>query len=255
MTDTSLLNEDWPKAMHWDYPPQMGIEQLGFLLGLTSLSTPEEKAEVFQHFLSLPAAIPMPPQLKLQAQQIAGQEPGSNLTSAGSRTSIFVAWYPSAEVANDIALPAPFGEPADELHVTVLYLPEPPEGMSAEDVEATVKDVASQTRPFIMTDGGTAVFSSVEDEQGNQAGVMLLDSPAIGLLHEQILNALPGSRDLQTHGYTAHMTLAYNKPAVLKDLITREPVALTFACDTITYVRNDGTKVEIPLKGSPQDTV
>lgn len=161
-----------------------------------------------------------------------------------------IAIYPPPEIAAALAVPG--GEPVDALHCTVAYVgPADEIGDNGRRIvlERAVAAAGWRT-PFVVRFGGVARFDA-PDENGNQPIVALVDSPELTDLAAGLCDDLAYTLDRErTHGYTAHITLAYASPDVPLPVI--EP--FEFEVSALSVVLDDGTdgRVDIPLVVAPE---
>jgi len=158
-----------------------------------------------------------------------------------------IACYPTAEEAGAIA-PAG-GNPADTMHVTMIFLGE----AASIDMKAAARAVGSvsgSTAPLAGAVGGVGVFAAGED------GFPQLAIPnVVGLakLRTDLVNALadegiePGSE----FDWVPHMTLAYSEEAELPDISV---IGATLTFDQLSLVEADVRK-DFPFdpEGSSDD--
>lgn len=122
------------------------------------------------------------------------------------KDGVMIALYPSA---NDTARYALIdGTPADEMHVTMVYLGH----IDEVDPDAVKRAVGSLSpRPaFTANVSGHARFTG--DEQ--DVIVALIDAPEIEQLRRDLVDVLAAEdiSSASSHGYTPHMTLTYINP-------------------------------------------
>lgn len=219
----------WAPAIDWD-----GIA--GTYVWLVDKTTGELSPRSFPEFLDMP-----------DPDQV-GPWPEDTLTAAagGPHTGAMVALIP----ADPDMLEVPDGEPADQLHCTLLFLGE------ATDLDAdtragilqTVQDIADST-PEVTADGfGLAVFNPYGEDP---CLVLLLSGAELADLHETVAEDVEASAE-QHRPWIPHITLAYTSDdSMISDLLDRcgpvvfDRLRVAFA-DEVT---------DFPLLGTSEDEV
>lgn len=161
-----------------------------------------------------------------------------------NHTGVMLALYPPAAVADDIAIPD--GEPADDLHVTLLYFGDVSDlGLTAL---ARIRDAAIQAAatwlPFEVELGGLGRFFT-PDGDGNETFYASVDSPVLPKLRGQLAQLCEGLF-ADNHGFSPHMTLAYVKPREPNPLTSWTPVRFTAAA---LHLMVGGVETVLPLTG------
>lgn len=156
-------------------------------------------------------------------------------------TGCMVALYPRSSVAGRIAVDG--GEPPAELHVTLAYLGEA-SGLDLERLKAVVAGVAEGAVPLTGEISGIGVFTANPEAAVTYASV---DVPALAGFRQRLFDALvDASFPVATsHGYTPHMTLAYN------DLRGLEVPNLPLEFDQVWIVAA-GVRFSFDLRGDEQ---
>lgn len=158
-----------------------------------------------------------------------------------------IAIYPPVDVAAALAVPG--GELAEDLHITVAYTgPDDELGDNGTRIIFGRAVAAAGWRtPFRVRFGGIARFDA-PDENGNQPIVALVDSPELTDLAASLCDDLAYALDSErTHGYTAHITLAYAPP----DAPLPEVEPFEFDVTALTVVLGDG-RTPLPLVVEPE---
>lgn len=157
------------------------------------------------------------------------------LTAAGApkHTGVMVALYPSFEVADAIRVKG--GEPIEEIHLTLAYLGDVEE--EPIDYYALQRAVAKWARRMTPIEGeiaGSGLFTAGE----KPVTYASVDCPALPTAREMLVKTLEGEgvtvkRD---HGYTPHMTLAW-------DDVDVDPPNLPLYFDRVTVKYGDDAQV------------
>lgn len=165
------------------------------------------------------------------------------LSKAAAHNGVMVALYPSPDMAATLAQPG--GEPAEDLHVTLAYLGDAATLEDPERLRQAVAEWAAETAPIAGTVSGTGQFTA-GPEPCTYASV---DLPTLPAAREMLINGLwrTGFQASREHGFTPHMTLAYDARHV--DLPN---VSLRF--DTVT-LKVAGDRTDFPLYGSRAEWV
>lgn len=139
---------------------------------------------------------------------------------------VMIALYPDPKVAQKLAVPE--GEPADELHVTLLFFGEASDQTTndLQKLDMASQRIAEQYAPVKANIGGLGRFYTT-DEDGNQAFYASVDSSSLTKLRQDLANSLVGMYK-DNHGFTAHMTLKYVKDGQENPLSKWKPVDVTF---------------------------
>lgn len=167
---------------------------------------------------------------------------GMDDADAEEHTGVMVAFYPDPDQALNLAVPG--GEHPDDLHLTLAYLGQVGAELESADeslVVAAVRRWAAAQAPVTGAINGMGVFDA--DPPVTYACV---DCPGLPAARQSLVETLDatGVRHAQEHGYTPHMTLAY------EDIREYMPPrsALRF---TEVIVRFAGHNTVIPLSGAP----
>ena len=129
------------------------------------------------------------------------------LTKAAERSGVMVALYPSPDVA--AALAHDGGEDPDELHITLAYLGKAAGIGDTEKLKSAVAGFAASTAPLTGEVSGLGRFTA-GPEPCTYASV---DSPALPTARQRLVDLLDraGFPPSQLHGFTPHITLAYDE--------------------------------------------
>jgi 2'-5' RNA ligase len=129
------------------------------------------------------------------------------METAAGHTGAMVAFFIGSEMAQKMAIPG--GEPAGDLHLTLVYLGESAAMQEQRPrIEEALKTFVESHAPISGTIGGLARFIGVGDN-GEDAFVALFDSPELPAWRQQLVEALGVDMSEQTHGFIPHITLAY----------------------------------------------
>jgi len=167
----------------------------------------------------------------------------------GARSMCF-ALMPSEEVA---AAFAPLSEiPQDELHATLLYLPD----VADEEVDRvleTVEAFASKQAPMRMRTSGPGTFINGDAI----ARIMLLEGLGLTEMRTDLKREVEDidALGLQTHDFTAHMTLGYHDRADYPaELLAQMAMVETdeWSAGEIIAWRNGDIVAHMPLKGGEE---
>lgn len=167
----------------------------------------------------------------------AAAAPASGATYSGA----MVALIPAAADAADLAIPD--GEPADQLHCTLLYL-----GEAADLDEQTRADIVDQCRAvaagwdgMIEADGfSVAVFNPHGDDP---CVVLGLSGADLAGLHDQVAEMVDVAGE-QHQPWIPHITLAYTDDAGLVAEVTDRCGVVAFDRLRVGFA---GDHVDIPL--------
>lgn len=154
-------------------------------------------------------------------------------------TSVMIALYPSAEVAQQLALEG--GEHVDELHVTLAFLGKANEIKERHaELAALVQQFAAAHAPLTGEVSGLGLFTA-GPQPVTYASV---DVPGLPHFRQELVNALEaaGFPVSKNHGYTPHMTLAY------ADRRDHNPANLGLEFPSVT-IAFGGQRTTFPLTG------
>lgn len=165
-------------------------------------------------------------------------------TAAGSGT--MVALYPEPKDARKVALPGDNAEKPKDLHVTVAHLPNFDPSRLA-DLHNAVGHFAARTPPIAGRVSGKGEFAPTESSDNKPVTYASMDVPGLAQHHVALTRdisgrGIPVSTD---HGFTPHMTLAYDKR---KDDVPEHPMNFSH----ITVAHGD-QRTHFPLTGMPHD--
>ena len=148
---------------------------------------------------------------------------------------VMVALYPDEETANTLSVKG--GMAPSDLHVTLAYLGKKDAAYGPNDVITAVqKALAHHAEPLAGNVGGLGVFPGGDDGTPVWAPV---DVPGLEKLRERVVDELDAhptlaGRVARDHGYTPHMTLGFDLPAV--DPVPSTPVK--FGQAVVVYGNN-----------------
>lgn len=206
------------KAMVTDHMTASGMDALRGADRLALSCVPPSEARGLISSLGLTAAAPTP-------------------------TSTMIALYPRKEEADALAhVP---GEEPGILHVTLAYLGQATDD-EVEAVKGALGKVAASHSALSGHVGGIGVF----DDNGNgHPAILLPDVPGLVELRQAVCEAIVSadadySRD---HGYSPHLTVAYNDDDVT--FPSRGVLGQPLHFDELALVRGDRAVIRIPLTG------
>lgn len=168
-------------------------------------------------------------------------------------TGMMLALLLDPESARQLAIPG--GEPAEELHITLAYLGDmndPPalDGSYTpytmpEPIKRVLTAVTSAARPLSGKIAGIGRFTTQPDDETPTPIVANVDVPGLTELRTELVDALSQANYFvaDTHGYTAHITLAYIDQDAPMPIEGVPPLELTF--DTVWLCVGDE---RIPFK-------
>lgn len=151
-------------------------------------------------------------------------------------------------IAQQIAIPG--GEPARDLHVTLVYLGDstliPKKHMG--ELTKRLKAIASEQTPITGRIQGYGRFNPSPDEDVIWVG---LDSPDLPELRHKVLQAVLDSavEPAGDHGFTPHITLAYVEPGEGEDSL---PPDLDVEIKNLCFAMGD-QEIVMPLAGKSAD--
>jgi 2'-5' RNA ligase len=127
------------------------------------------------------------------------------LSKADNSNGVMVALYPSADVAQTLAQPG--GEPAGQIHLTVLYLGRADKLDQPERLAPVVASVAAQMPPLQGEIAGVGHFT-----EGDGVDIVTwaaVDLPGLDKLRVAVCEAAgaAGFESPSGHGFTPHITL------------------------------------------------
>lgn len=164
--------------------------------------------------------------------------------SGANHSGVMVALFPSAELAEQIAVPG--GEAADVLHVTMAFLGDAVDRDDWAGLADIVGFVCAHHGPLTGFIGGEGQFHPGPHSEGRFPQVALIDVPGLEVLREDIVAALDeaGYPVSHLHGYTPHMTLRYAEEG--EPLPATDHLALSFNSVTVCIADE---RDSIPLAG------
>ena len=141
---------------------------------------------------------------------------GELFATDGPYSGLFVGWFLDAPSAAALALETDGAVPAEELHVTVCYGGKLDELGDLEIMQAieNARQCIEYSRPMAGVISGVGRFQAASDDEGDldviYAGV---DVPGLSMLNVDLAGIFTRAGFPEpTHGYTAHITLAYVAP-------------------------------------------
>ena len=153
---------------------------------------------------------------------------------------LMVAIYPGEEFATWLASQEFCSVPADELHLTLCYVPD----VSDEDMDAIIEAVGQACASFVQGTGrdelefkitGPSIFQNEED-----AHVLLLGCVGLNALRFVVRGALAPWIHDERHDFIPHMTIAYKaNGSSLHPLLTKQKISGTFNASSVHVVRNE----------------
>jgi peptidoglycan hydrolase-like protein with peptidoglycan-binding domain/2'-5' RNA ligase len=155
-----------------------------------------------------------------------------------------VALYPDPKLAAKLAVEG--GEAKEELHVTLAFLKTTPEDLTK--LQSVIAGVAHTVGPLTGNIAGKGEFNPSSTSDGKPVTYASIDLPGLPSFRQRLVEALdaagfPVSKD---HGYSPHMTLAYDK-------IDSQPTgALKF--DEVVLAAQ-GKKFTYPMDGTVEKAI
>lgn len=167
--------------------------------------------------------------------------PGSD--ASFNDDSAMIALVPPRDVAERLVLPDGKGEPADQMHITLAYIPHVPRGDLGR-LTGTVAEWASRQQPIVARVQGAGTFVN----PGKHVLWGAVDIPGSSHLHSSLVDALRAAKFQPStdHGFTAHLTLSYEKYHV-RFLPKIDPVS--FTCHSVYVCQGDNWR-PVPVGGS-----
>lgn len=177
----------------------------------------------------------------------SGKKVDVEIEKAGN--GIMVCLYLPREVAQAIAIPG--GEDADDLHVTLAYVPG--FGNRPEAVQRVVKALEWLGQDFAPIEGsigGVGLFNASESSDGKDVLYASYNAPVLPVLRECVVNAIEHGAGLEVgrkHGFTPHITLKYQDPGEgsLETVATER-----FMIPMISVTSRTIGPIHIPLAGT-----
>lgn len=154
------------------------------------------------------------------------ETPSEDAIAAGG---CMVAWYPGAELANQLVVPN--GEPREQLHLTLAFLGDDLSDFQVESVRTCVEQFAARRRPIAGHVAGIGRFVGTDPEPV----WVSVDVPGLEELRSALVSELRWGCDLNAsteHGFTPHITLAWvpsGQAAPISDITTDD-----FMVDALT---------------------
>lgn len=143
------------------------------------------------------------------------------------------------------------GEPAEELHVTLAYVPGIGSNEEAFDaVQDAIEGVAELCPPIDGFVGGSGRFNGSETSDYMDVFYASFDSPYVADLRQAVVHALreAGFDPSDKHGFTPHVTLKYLRPDEGTPLM--RPSSMPFTVNSLS-VASRAFRVDLPLTGEP----
>jgi 2'-5' RNA ligase len=129
-------------------------------------------------------------------------------------SGIMVALYLPPEIQDELAVDG--GEPVQDLHVTLCYVPKLGDDEKAfDEVCDRVRDVAEDFAPVQGWIGGVGRFNASESSDGKDVFYASYNAPVLPVLQQKVTRAVDG-RGIEVarkHGFTPHITLKYLDPS------------------------------------------
>jgi hypothetical protein len=153
-----------------------------------------------------------------------------------------IALYPMSGEAEALALDT--GQPADQLHITLAFVPgdvEPPH----DELVAAVEQAAEASGVLVGEVNGIGRFKAGDE---GVPVVALIDALGLAGLRTRVVNDLAdaGVAYAQNHDFVPHMTLAYSEDgAPIEGETDRVGRLLSFL--TLSVVSSDGTRTDLEL--------
>lgn len=152
---------------------------------------------------------------------------------------VMVAVEPTEEQKEALAIPG--GEPADKLHVTLVYITDDSkrdlDEETLDDLRAVLSSQAASHEPL---EGVVTAMSEFTSQEGNPVQVGLVSAVGLGALRTHVCEAL-NCKYREDFDFLPHLTLAYQEEPV-----ERPDVDLTFG---ELVLRHDGNVERWPLGG------
>lgn len=151
---------------------------------------------------------------------------GASGTKQANHSGVMLALFPPLATAKKIAIPG--GEPAEDLHVTLLFFGAA-NNLSEGDlyrIQSSAQLAAAKYAPFTAEIGGIGRFYTT-DEDGNQAFYGSVDSPTLPDLRYDLASGLKGMYK-DNHGFSPHMTLSYVKDGDANPISGWTPTKVNF---------------------------
>jgi 2'-5' RNA ligase len=155
---------------------------------------------------------------------------------------------PSKAVQEKLAAHMPGGEPADQIHLTLVFLT--PDASQLEDkktaIMEAVREAASEHGPLKGTVGGIAAFRGMPDADVRPV-IATTDIVGLNEFRADLMRQLRlrQAAPEETHGFTPHLTLKY---APKDDPVPEPPAELPLEFDEVVLVW-DEKKTAFPLAG------
>lgn len=164
-------------------------------------------------------------------------------------SGIMVALYLPQHVAQQIM--ADDGEPAEDLHVTLCYLPGIGSDKEAfQKIGEAMLAVAEEFAPIQGRIGGIGRFNASENSDGKDVYYASFNSPVLPVVQKMVVDAIEASTDFEIsrdHGFTPHVTLKY--------IGTQDPTPVerkaseSFKIPKLSVASRE-YKMDIPLNGA-----
>lgn len=163
-------------------------------------------------------------------------------------SGLMIALYLPPVVAQQIAALPGVQTPAEELHVTLAYLPDAallPDAQIAGAI-VTAQRVATEGEPLMGTLNGLGRFNASPSSDSQDVLYAVVDVPGLDELRAYLVECLGehGIELPENHGYNPHVTLAYVAPGADAPMATLPTVPIRF--DSISVVVG-GKRVDYPL--------
>lgn len=169
-------------------------------------------------------------------------------------TGVMIALYPPPAIAQQIAAISGVQTPAEELHVTLTYMPNAnllPDVQIAGAIVAARK--ISMCGSLTGHINGTGRFNASTSSDGQDVIFGVVDVPKLDYLRAELMERLSecGCESSDDHGYTPHMTLAYIEPGSDSPVDAMPTIPLRFDAISIAV---GGKRIDFPMMNMEEDT-
>jgi hypothetical protein len=184
----------------------------------------------------------LPGKMPAQIAAARRREPGTAAAGGDANpTGVMVAFYLQPSVAADVALDG--GEPADDLHVTLAFLGDSADLPDPGALQTVVAGWAAQVAPLAGEISGVGLFTAGD----GPVTYLSLDLPSLPKTRQSLIDALVAAGQPVSfgHGFTPHVTLAYDDRVDDGRPAAGEPIAF----DSVAVVIG-GDRTDYPLTGT-----
>ncbi len=164
-------------------------------------------------------------------------------------SGVMVCIYLPLDVARWLAIEG--GEPAEDMHVTLAYIPGVGGNQESFDaIKAAVQGVSERFRSIKGFIGGAGRFNGSETSDYQDVYYASYDSPEVGFLREMVCEALEeaGFELSNKHGFTPHVTLKYLSPS--EGIPLNRPSSSEFEVMALS-VASRSFRADLPFTGRP----